>query len=74
MVGAILHDNIVATAARCKGKRTVLGGGSPLRDIFHLLLTHVGVEDLTVVSDEDARLASSVGALAVYRAWKRQQA
>lgn len=74
LVGAILHDNIVATAARCKGKRTVLGGGNPLRDIFHLLLTHAGVEDLTVVSDEDARLASSVGALAVYRAWKRQQA
>ena len=71
LVGAILHDNIVATAARCHraSKPVILGGGAPLRDVFHLLLTHVGVK-VTVVDDDTARIASSLGALTVYRQWR----
>ncbi len=75
LVGAILHDNIVATAARCRrtAKPVILGGGAPLRDVFHLLLTHAGVTELTVVDDDTARIASSLGALAVFGAWKALQ-
>lgn len=73
LVGAILHDNILAAARRAQGKRVILGGGEPLREVFRLLLTHAGVKALTVVDDETARLASSRGALAVYRAWRSAQ-
>lgn len=71
LVGAILRDNIVATAARCRAtdKSVIVGGSAPLRDIFCLLLTHEGIS-VTAVDDEIARVASSLGALAVYRAWK----
>ena len=73
LVGAILHDNVVATAARCDGKRVFLGGGNPLREIFRLLLTRASVQELHVIEDETARLASSFGAMAVYRAWRELQ-
>lgn len=75
LVGAVLHDNIVQTAARCKAAKVplVVGGGNPLRDVFRLLLTHAGVKDLTTVDEDTARIASSLGALAVYRQWRAMQ-
>ncbi len=75
LLGAILHDTIVQTAARCRaaGLPLVLGGSNPLREIFRLLLTHAGIDNLITVDDDTARIASSLGALAVYRQWKSMQ-
>ena len=72
-VGAILHDDIASSAELCRsGKPVILGGGDPLRSIFAILLEHAGVENLRVVDDTTARLASSYGAMRVWDYWKKK--
>lgn len=72
-VGAILLDDIRLTLGMYeKGKRVIVGGSSPLRDVFEVLLVHAGVrrEDMTVIDDEVARLSSNTGAIKVYEMFK----
>ena len=72
-VGAILCDDIRNVLRIVRPDRPlVVGGGDPLRTVFATLLAHEGVENLIIVDDETARIASNVGAMMVYREHIRQ--
>ena len=77
-------DRFCITGADCNHIRNVLrivredlplivGGGDPLRTVFATLLAHEGVRNMTVVSDEQARLAPNIGAMMTYREHIRQK-
>lgn len=69
-VGALLKDDIMSVAELCRGdRRLIVGGGNPLRHVFALLLERAGVRALTEIDDMTARLAPSLGAMAVYGRW-----
>ncbi len=76
-VGALLHDDIrivarIAAKDESKGKPIVVGGSDPLRSVFMILLEEAGTENLIAVPDEIAALASNMGAMKVYEAWKKE--
>lgn len=72
-IGAILCDDIRNVLRIVRPDRPlVVGGGDPLRTVFATLLAHEGVENLIIVDDETARIASNVGAMMVYREHIRQ--
>lgn len=73
-VGAILCDDIrnVLRIVR-EDIPLIVGGGDPLRTVFATLLRHEGVTNMTVVSDEQARLAPNIGAMMTYREHIRQR-
>ena len=67
-VGAILYDDIRSVLQyRPADKPLLVGGSNPLREIFMILLRHAGAENLIEVDDDTARIASSLGAMRVYR-------
>ncbi len=73
--GAALHDDVFAIVSKVRKNEAkklplILGGGNPLRQVFAILLRHAGVEDFTEVGDEEARLAPSLGAIQVYKAYR----
>ncbi|MBQ9080198.1 MAG: 2-dehydro-3-deoxygalactonokinase [Clostridia bacterium] len=71
-VGALLKDDIMSIYNACgEHGKLIVGGGDPLRSIFELLLRHAGAKNLTVIDDETARLAPSIGAMLVYSEWKK---
>ncbi len=77
-VGALLHDDIkivarIAAKPESKGKPVVVGGGDPLKTVFMILLDEAGTQNLTAVPEEAALLASNMGAMRVYEAWKRER-
>jgi 2-dehydro-3-deoxygalactonokinase len=66
-VGAILYHDVLMTAELCRGgKKVVIGGSDPLKTVFDVLLTHVGVTNIVKLDDEVARLAPNLGAMRVY--------
>ena len=73
-VGAILYDDIRSILRyRPADKPLLVGGSNPLREIFMILLRHAGARDLIEVDDDTARIASSLGAMRVYREKLRTQ-
>lgn len=71
-IGALLKDDIMAVFETCGEKgRLIIGGGDPLRSVFEVLLRHVGAQNIIVIDDTTARLAPSIGAMAVYDEWKK---
>ncbi len=69
--GAALADDIAATESLCDERLPlVIGGASPLREVFGILLRHTGVATagIVAVTDEENDEASSVGEFEV---WKR---
>lgn len=72
-VGAILRDDISSVAALCAdGRPAVVGGGNPLRQIFCVLLEHAGVQNLMTIDDAAARIVSSLGAMEVLEAYRKE--
>ena len=74
-VGAALCDDVLSVARLCnrecsRGMPVLVGGSDPLKTVFVTLLKEAGVEDPVPVPEETATIASSLGAMAVYRAWK----
>lgn len=74
-VGAALCDDVLSVAMLCsqeqsRGKPVLVGGSDPLRTVFVTLLKEAGVENPISVPEETATVASSLGALAVYRTRK----
>ena len=55
---------------RSQGKPVLVGGSDPLRTVFVTLLKEAGVDNPISVPEETATVASSLGALAVYRTRK----
>ena len=73
-IGAILVDDIRTVLRIVREDRPlIVGGGDPLRSVFAILLEHEGVKNMTVVSDEQARLAPNIGAMMTYREHIRQK-
>ncbi len=71
-VGALLKDDIMSAYNICgEDGKLIIGGGDPLRSIFELLLRHAGAKNITVIDDTAARLAPSIGAMMVYKEWKK---
>lgn len=67
-VGAILYDDVLISARLCKnGKPVVVGGSDPLRSVFAILLSHVGVGNIIKLDSETSRLAPNFGAMQVYK-------
>lgn len=67
-VGAILYDDVRISAELCKdGKLVIVGGSDPLKTVFTVLLSHVGVTNVVQLDDETARRAPNLGAMCVYR-------
>lgn len=72
-VGAILKDDIISTFEVCGEQgRIIVGGGNPLRHIFALLLAEAGARRVTEIDDTVAGRASALGAMEVWRRWKRE--
>ena len=76
-VGALLHDDIktvarIAAKPESKGKPVIVGGSDPLKTVFMILLAEAGTENLVAVPAEVATLASNLGAMRVYEAWKNK--
>lgn len=74
-VGAALCDDVLSVARLCgeersRGKPVFVGGSDPLKTVFVTLLKEAGVASPIPVPEETATIASSLGAMAVYRSWK----
>ncbi len=69
-VGAALHDDIRLTARVAGDELLVLGGSNPLRTVFKILLEACGSNRILEVPDAVAKAAPSIGAMAVYEAFK----
>ncbi len=70
-IGCILVDDIMSSAKLSQtGKKFVVGGSSPLRDVFAILLDHVGVCEIITVSDDIGRRSPNLGAMKVYERFK----
>lgn len=66
-VGAILYHDVLMTSELCKdGKKVIIGGSDPLKTVFEVLLSHVGVTNIIKLDDEVARRAPNLGAMRVY--------
>ncbi len=71
MMGAILEGDMRLMHALPEGQPVYVGGSSPLRELFLEMLNIYGIKAAGVAPDA-ARIAPNIGAMKVYREYKRQ--
>lgn len=71
LMGAILEGDMRLMSALPKDQPVYVGGSSPLRELFLEMLDIYGIK-ATGVDPEVARIAPNIGAVKVYREYKKQ--